>query len=157
MNRPVWNNYFMELCVSIAKRSTCLRRQNGALAVKDKRILATGYNGQMSGAPHCKTCLREELNVPSGHRHELCKVIHSEANVVIQCAKYGVSMEGSILYTILKPCSICFKMLANVGVDKIVYKEDYPDEIVDILIKEANFITAREEDYFILRRVLKGL
>jgi dCMP deaminase len=149
-DRPNWNDYFMGICKQVAQRSTCLRRQNGALAVKDKRILSTGYNGQMSNAPHCRTCLREKLSVPSGQRHELCKVIHSEANVVIQCAKYGVSMENSILYTILKPCSMCFKMLVNVGVAEIIYEKEYPDEITDILIKEAAFKLKQTGNYFAL-------
>lgn len=129
MNRPNWNEYFFEMASLVAKRSTCLRRKVGAIAVLDKRILATGYNGPVSGDAHCVDigCLREKLQIPSGERHELCSGVHAEQNVIIQAAMYGIPIKGATLYCTHKPCSICDKMLRNCGITKILWQQAYPD------------------------------
>lgn len=123
--RLSWELYFLEIANLVAERSTCLRRQVGAIAVKDRRIIATGYNGQIKNAPHCKVCLREELGIPSGEREEICRAIHAEQNVIIQCAIYGVSIKGSTLYCTTKPCITCFKMLVNAEIPHILYLKPY--------------------------------
>jgi len=135
--RPSWDEYFMRIAHVVASRSTCLRRKVGAVLVKDKRILATGYNGAPKGLPHCETCLREELGVPSGQRHELCRGVHAEQNAIIQAAVFGVSTKGAVLYTTTFPCIICAKMLINAEVDEIVYDSDYEDPESLKILKEA--------------------
>lgn len=139
MNRPDWDDYFMEIAQVVMKRSTCLRRQVGAVIVKDKRIMTTGYNGVPSGIEHCEErgCLREKLNVPSGERHELCRGLHAEQNAIIQAAYLGQSIAGGTLYCTHQPCVICTKMLINAGITKIVIKEGYPDELAEEMLKEA--------------------
>jgi dCMP deaminase len=131
MNRPSWEEYFMEIARLVARRSTCLRRQVGAVLVKDKNILATGYNGTPSGITHCSEvgCLRQKLNVPSGERHELCRGLHAEQNAIIQAAKHGVNIGEATLYCTNSPCIICSKMIINSGVRRIVYLEGYPDDL----------------------------
>lgn len=128
--RPDWDQYFMEITFVVAKRSTCLRRQVGAILVKNKHILATGYNGAPKRIPHCAEigCLRQQLGVPSGERHELCRALHAEQNAIIQAASLGISMEGSTLYCTTAPCSLCAKMLINAGVVRVVFDGNYPDE-----------------------------
>jgi len=137
--RPSWDEYFLQLARQAATRSTCLRRQVGALLVRDKRILATGYNGAPRGVAHCLDvgCLREELGIPSGERQELCRAIHAEQNAIIQAALHGVAIEGATLYTTLHPCVLCAKMLINCGVREIHYLEGYPDELSRALLEEA--------------------
>ena len=135
--RPSWDEYFMRIAHVVASRSTCLRRKVGAILVKDKRILATGYNGAPKGLPHCETCLREELGVPSGQRHELCRGVHAEQNAIIQAAVFGVSTKGAVLYTTTFPCIICAKMLINAEVEEIVYDSDYEDPESVKILKEA--------------------
>ena len=138
-NRPDWDSYFMEMAQVASKRSTCLRRSVGAVIVKDKRILATGYNGTPKGMAHCETvgCLRTKLNVPSGKMHELCRGIHAEQNAVIQAAVYGVSVDGATLYCTHQPCVVCTKILINAGIRRIVYANPYPDELAENMMKEA--------------------
>jgi dCMP deaminase len=130
----------MSIARLVATRSTCLRRAVGAVLVKDKRILATGYNGAPTGIRHCeeKGCLRERLEVKPGERHELCRGLHAEQNVIIQAAYYGVMTQGTTLYTTHKPCIICSKMLINAGVKKIVFLDGYPDPLADEILAEAN-------------------
>lgn len=135
--RPSWDEYFMKLAHVISSRSTCLRRKVGAILVKDKRILATGYNGAPKGLPHCKNCLREELGVPSGQRHELCRGVHAEQNAIIQAAVFGVSTKGATLYTTTFPCIICAKMLVNAEIEEIVYDSDYEDQESAKILREA--------------------
>jgi dCMP deaminase len=137
--RPTWDEYFMEIVELIKSRSTCLRRQVGALLVKDKRILATGYNGAPSGCTHCSEigCLRDELKIPSGQRHELCRAIHAEQNALVQAAYSGTSVRGSTLYVTHQPCVLCAKMAINAGIRKIVFKGDYPDELAMELLQES--------------------
>ncbi len=137
--RPSWDEYFMELAKVVAKRSTCLRQNVGAVIVKDKRILATGYNGAPSGMAHCLDvgCLREKLGVPSGERQELCKGLHAEQNAIIQAAKFGIRIEGSTLYTTHCPCITCSKMIINAGIKRVVYGKEYADKRGLELLKEA--------------------
>ncbi|HOK53582.1 MAG TPA: cytidine/deoxycytidylate deaminase family protein [Armatimonadota bacterium] len=127
--RPDWDEYFMEIAHVVARRSTCIRRQIGAVIVKDRRILTTGYNGAPSGLPHCVElgCLRDELGIPSGTRHELCRALHAEQNAIIQAALYGISTQNSVLYCTHQPCSLCAKAIINAGVKRVVFEGDYPD------------------------------
>jgi dCMP deaminase len=141
--RPGWDEYFMEITRLVAKRSTCLRRHVGALLVKDKMILATGYNGAPKGLKHCLDigCLREQLGIPSGERHELCRGLHAEQNAIIQAAFHGVSIQGATLYCTNHPCIICTKMLINAGIVKIIYEDGYPDELSGGMLREAGIET----------------
>ena len=129
----------MRLAADAARRSTCLRRQVGAILVVDKRILATGYNGAPSGVPHCAEtgCLREQMAVPSGERHELCRGLHAEQNAIIQAARHGVRIDGATLYTTHHPCSMCAKMAINAGIRRIVCQADYPDDLGKALLREG--------------------
>ena len=128
--RPDWDTYFMRITKLVATRSSCLRRSVGAVLVKDKRILATGYNGAPAGMAHCEEagCLRDQLHIPSGERHELCRGLHAEQNAIIQAARQGTEIKDSTLYCTTAPCSLCAKMLINAGVTRIVYEGSYPDE-----------------------------
>lgn len=139
MSRLSWPEYFMGIALLVAERSTCLRRRVGAVAVKDKRILATGYNGAPSKTAHCLDvgCMRTQLNIPSGERHELCRGLHAEQNVIIQAAVHGISLSGCEVYCTTQPCFICAKMLINCGVTSIWYAEGYPDELATAMLKEA--------------------
>lgn len=137
--RPSWNEYFLKIAKEVSKRSTCLRRHTGAILVRDKRILASGYNGAPAGLKHCHEvgCLREKLAVSSGKRHELCRGLHAEQNAIIQAALHGVNIKGSTLYATHFPCSLCAKMLINAGIVKVIYIEDYPDDLARELLIEA--------------------
>ena len=137
--RPSWDTYFMNITMLVAKRSTCLRRAVGASIVKDKRILTTGYNGAPSGIKHCLEvgCLREQLNIGSGERHELCRGIHAEQNAIIQAAYHGVSVKDASLYCTNLPCSICAKMIINAGILKIYYRSGYADSLSQEMLQEA--------------------
>nr|WP_320115977.1 cytidine/deoxycytidylate deaminase family protein [uncultured Desulfuromonas sp.] len=139
MTRPSWEDYFMDIARLVASRSTCLRRQVGAVIVKDKNVLTTGYNGTPSGVRHCQEtgCLRDKLQVPSGQRHELCRGLHAEQNAIIQAAKHGVNISGGTLYCTNAPCVICAKMLINAGLSRIVYLEGYPDDLAQELLLES--------------------
>ncbi len=141
--RPSWETYFMEITRLVARRSTCLRRAVGAVIVKDKRILATGYNGAPTGIRHCAEvgCLRETLGVESGMRHELCRGIHAEQNAILQAAYHGVSVKGAHLYCTTQPCSICAKMIINAGIAKIYYESGYADDLAQALLEEAGIPT----------------
>jgi len=137
--RPSWDAYFMGITELVAQRSTCLRRRVGAILVRDKRIIATGYNGAPSNVRHCLDvgCLREQKGIPSGERHELCRGLHAEQNAIIQAALHGFSVGGSTLYCTNLPCSICSKMLINIQLEKVYYKAGYPDELTSLLMGEA--------------------
>jgi len=145
LERPSWETYFMEIASLVAKRSTCIRRAVGAILVKDKRILATGYNGAPSGIRHCidAGCLREQLHVASGQRHELCRGIHAEQNAIIQAAYHGASIKGATLFCTNLPCSICTKMIINAGIEKIYYQSGYADEMSQDMLKEAHIECTR--------------
>lgn len=137
--RPSWDNYFMDIACLVAKRATCLRRAVGAVVVKDRRILATGYNGAPSKVRHCAEvgCLRQQMEVPSGERHELCRGIHAEQNAIIQAAYHGVSIKGGTLFCTNLPCSICAKMIVNAGIVRIVYQDGYADPLSHAMLAEA--------------------
>jgi dCMP deaminase len=139
MLRPSWEEYFMDITFLVAKRATCRRRQVGAILVKDKRVLSTGYNGAPMGLAHCLDigCLREQNNIPSGERHELCRGLHAEQNAIIQAAYHGVSVKDSILFCTNLPCIICLKMIINAGIKRIVYQNGYADELSYDMIKES--------------------
>ncbi len=148
MSRPSWDEYFMEIACLVARRSTCLRRRVGAVLVKDKNILATGYNGTPSGIRHCDEtgCLREQQQVPSGQRHELCRGLHAEQNAIIQAAKHGINISGSTLYCTNSPCVICSKMIINAGIRKIFYRQGYPDPLSRLMLEEAG-VAAVQQDF----------
>ena len=139
MQRPSWDEYFMEMAELARKRTTCLRRGVGAVIVKDNRVIATGYNGVPKGIKHCNEagCLRAQLNVPSGQKHELCRGLHAEQNAIIQAAVMGHSIEGAILYCTTQPCIICTKMIINAGIKRVIVKETYPDELAQQMMQEA--------------------
>lgn len=143
--RPAWDEYFLEMAGLVAKRSTCLRRSVGAILVKDKRILATGYNGAPKGLAHCLDvgCLREKLKIPSGQRHELCRALHAEQNALIQASLYGISVKGSTLYATCQPCVICAKMLINAGIIEIVIADGYPDKMAMDFLQQAKIKVRR--------------
>jgi dCMP deaminase len=145
--RPSWDQYFMNITRQVSQRSTCLRRTVGAILVRDKRILTTGYNGAPRGFKHCGEvgCLREEKNVPAGERHELCRGLHAEMNALLQAAIYGVRIEGATLYSTTYPCSLCVKMLINAGITEIVTLEDYHDELAKEMIAQAGIRVRRPE------------
>jgi len=138
----------MEFARLAARRSSCLRRSVGAVLVRDKRVLATGYNGVPTGITHCSEtgCLREKLKVPSGERHELCRGLHAEQNAIIQAAHHGISIEGSTLYCTTHPCIICTKMLINAGIVGVVYAEGYADDLSAEMLKESGIAIRRYED-----------
>ncbi len=137
--RPSWDRYFMEITNLVASRSTCLRRQVGAVIVRDKRILATGYNGAPAGLRHCAEigCLREKLGVRSGEKHELCRAIHAEQNAIIQAASFGSPMAGATVYVTHHPCILCSKIIINAGIRRVVYCQGYPDELARRILREA--------------------
>ena len=137
--RPSWDEYFLEMSALVAKRSTCLRRTVGAVIVREKRILATGYNGAPTGLKHCVEigCIRQKLKIPSGERHELCRALHAEQNALIQACLHGISVKGAILYATNQPCVICAKMLINAGIKEIIIAEGYPDKMAMSFLKQA--------------------
>ena len=139
-NRPTWETYFMNITNLVAERSTCLRRAVGAVLVKDKRILSTGYNGAPANLKHCLEvgCLREQMGIESGKMHELCRGIHAEQNAIIQAAYHGVSVKGATIYCTNQPCSICARMIINAGIVKIYYQSGYADPLSKELLGEAN-------------------
>ena len=138
--RPTWDEYFMSIAELTAKRSTCMRRNVGAAIVLDRHIIATGYNGAPRGIDHCAQrggCMRQELGIPSGERHELCRALHAEQNAIIQAATFGHSVEGATIYITHSPCVICSKMIINVGIRKIFVGENYPDDFATEILGEA--------------------
>jgi dCMP deaminase len=138
-NRPDTDQYFLKIASVVAERSTCLRHHVGAVAVKDKHMLSTGYNGAASGVKDCLElgCLRNELNIPSGTRHEICRGIHAEQNVIIQAALHGVSLEGSTIYATHSPCILCAKMLVNAKIKRLVTFGKYADDSFKQLFQDA--------------------
>ncbi len=146
MTKPTWHEYFVSITKQVATRSTCLRRKVGAILVKEKRILATGYNGAPKGVKDCLDigmCLREELGVPSGERHEICKGLHAEQNALLQAAYYGVNVRNSVIYCTTQPCILCSKMIINTGINKIYYLENYPDPLSQQMLDEAGVPSIR--------------
>ncbi|MDQ5988203.1 MAG: dCMP deaminase [Syntrophus sp. SKADARSKE-3] len=137
--RPGWDEYFMNIASLVATRSTCLRRSVGAVLVRDRRLLSTGYNGAPSGLRHCLDlgCFRKEHKIPSGERHELCRGLHAEQNAIIQAALHGVSVKGARLYCTTHPCSICAKMIINAGIVSVMIKDGYEDAMAADILREA--------------------
>ena len=139
ITRLSWDEYFMKLAWLVAERATCVRHHVGAVIVRDKRILTTGYNGAAAGTKDCLEmgCLRNELNIPSGTRHEICRAIHAEQNAIIQAGTHGINISGGTLYCTHSPCILCAKMIANAKIKKVVMSIEYPDESFKNLFKEA--------------------
>lgn len=137
MTRQDWDFYFMDIAHQVKTRSTCIRRQVGAVIVKDRNILSTGYNGSPKNTNHCEDvgCIRQQMNIPSGQRHELCRAVHAEQNAIIQARE---SLEGATIYVTASPCSLCAKMLINAGVKRIVADSIYLDELSTTLLREAD-------------------
>jgi len=140
--RPTWDTYFLRIAQLVATRATCLRRTVGAVIVREKRILATGYNGAPNGVPHCFElpggCLREAMHIPSGQRQELCRGLHAEQNAILQASAFGVSLKGSEIYVTHQPCVTCAKMLINAGITRVVFIGSYPDELALEMLREGN-------------------
>ncbi|MFH1586334.1 MAG: cytidine/deoxycytidylate deaminase family protein [Candidatus Diapherotrites archaeon] len=139
-DRISWDNYFMKMAKLASERSTCLRRKVGAVIVREKKVLSTGYNGAPSGVKSCLElgeCLREKNNVPSGERHELCRGAHAESNAIAQAAQFGVAVKGGTLYATNFPCSMCTKLLINSGISEIVFADKYPDELSKDLLEQT--------------------
>lgn len=137
-----WDIRFMEMAEVVGSWSSCYQenRHVGAVIVKDKRILTTGYNGAPSGVESCVDkgeCLRKKLNIPSGTRHEICYAVHAEQNAICQAAKMGISIEGATIYVTHQPCTICTKMIINAGIKKVIFKHGYPDDFSKVLLEEA--------------------
>ncbi|MDD1767669.1 MAG: dCMP deaminase family protein [Methanomassiliicoccales archaeon] len=145
MQRPDNDAYFMRMAELVASRSTCLRRQVGAVVVKEKRVLTTGYNGAPKGLKHCGEvgCVREQNNVESGTRHELCRGVHAEQNAVIQAAYFGVSIKDASIYTTNFPCVLCAKIIVNAGIREVIYKDEYIDELSRDILKESKVSVRR--------------
>jgi dCMP deaminase len=137
--RPSWDEYFVEIARQVATRSTCLRRQVGAVIVREKRILSTGYNGPPRGLPHCDEagCLRAQLGIPSGQRQEICRGLHAEQNAIIQAALHGVSIDDGAIYVTHQPCITCAKMVINAGIVRVVCADAYPDELARQMLAQA--------------------
>ncbi|HPY95939.1 MAG TPA: cytidine/deoxycytidylate deaminase family protein [Candidatus Cloacimonadota bacterium] len=137
--RPSWHKYFMEMAFLVSERATCLRRKVGAVIVRNNQILSTGYNGAPKHIRHCAEtgCMRQQLNVPSGTRHELCRGVHAEQNAIIQAAVNGTTIEGSTIYCTNHPCSICAKMLINAEIRCVYIADDYPDDLAKNMFAEA--------------------
>jgi len=140
----------MEIAQVVSKRSTCLRHKNGAVLVRDKHIISTGYNGAPSGLPHCSEvgCLREKNKIPSGERHELCRGAHAEANAIVQAALHGTSTEGSTMYSTHQPCSFCAKLIINAKIREVVYISPYPDQLALELLKDAEVKLRQYRDVY---------
>jgi len=137
--RPSWDDYFLKIASVVAERSTCLRHHVGAIAVRDRHILTTGYNGAAAGLRDCLElgCLRDQQGIASGERHEVCRAIHAEQNVIIQAALHGVSLEGSTIYCTHTPCILCAKMLVNARIRRFVSFGEYSDNAFQELFREA--------------------
>lgn len=135
--RPSFDEYFLSIADTVSTRSTCKRRNVGCVITKDNRIIATGYNGAPEGFEHCDFCIKQKNNLPHGSSHELCRAVHAEQNAITQCAKLGIPTEGTTVYITHQPCSICSRLIASSGVNRVVYKNDYPDDISLKILDEA--------------------
>ena len=156
--RPGWDAYFLAMAMIASTRSTCVRRRVGAVIVTGNRILATGYNGSPTGASHCTDigCMRRELGIPSGERHEICRGSHAEMNAVTQAAASGVPIEGCDIYVTHEPCSICAKLLINAGCRRVVYMLPYPDELSRTLREEVGLKSEAFDRLSEVTRILQG-
>lgn len=138
--RPTSHEYFMNIAKVVATRSTCIRHNVGAVIIREKRIISTGYNGAPHGLPHCLDvgCIREKENIPSGTRTERCMAVHAEINAIIQAALHGISTKDASLYCTHQPCSSCAKAIINAGIISVIYEVDYPDDATIKLFNMAN-------------------
>ncbi|AKL97644.1 deoxycytidylate deaminase [Endomicrobium proavitum] len=154
--RPSWDEYFMKLAWLVAERSTCVRHHVGAVIVRDKRILTTGYNGAAAGVKDCLElgCLRDELKIPSGTRHEICRAIHAEQNAIIQGGFHGINIKNSTLYCTHSPCVLCAKMIVNAGIKRVVAGIEYPDNSYKDLFNQASveYTTLQIKDFAISQK-----
>ena len=144
-----WDKRFMEMTELVSTWSSCIRRQVGAIIVKDKRILTTGYNGAPADVSSCRDrgeCLRIQRNIPSGTCQEICYAVHAEQNAICQAAKLGLSIDGATLYCTHQPCTICARLIINSGIKKVVYKNGYPDDFSLELFKEAGVVIEKYEE-----------
>lgn len=150
-SRPTWDDYFLNLAELAATRSTCRRRQVGALLVSNHRVLATGYNGSPRGLGHCLElgCLRDQMEVPSGQRQEICRAIHAEQNAILQAAKHGITIGEATLYCTNQPCVTCAKLLLNLEIRRLVVRSSYPDELARTLLREAGFVDHLSGKYIV--------
>ncbi|MDO7977118.1 dCMP deaminase family protein [Oceanotoga sp. DSM 15011] len=141
--RESWDDYFMRVSFLVSERSSCLHRQVGAIIVKDKRILATGYNQPPSGFPHCKDigCIRDALEIKSGEHQEVCFGLHAEQNALMQAAKFGIKTDNSIIYVTHQPCSVCARLIINAGIGKVIFKNPYPDNLTKLFFEKCNIET----------------
>jgi dCMP deaminase len=158
LERPAWDAYFLAMALIASMRSTCMRRQVGAVVVSDNRILATGYNGSPAGAKHCDGigCLRQQLGIPSGERLDICRASHAEMNAIAQAASSGTPLNGCSIYVTDEPCAMCSKLLINAGCKRIVYMRPYPDELSRTLRAEVNLKSELYENRDEVLRVLSG-
>ena len=140
IKRPDWDEYFLKVAYLVAERSTCMRHHVGAVIVREKRILTTGYNGAASGVKDCMElgCLREEKKIPSGERHEICRAIHAEQNAIIQAGLHGIDISGSTVYCTHSPCILCAKMIVNAKIKNFITCGEYIDKSFEALFREAN-------------------
>jgi len=145
MNRPTWDEYFMNIAKLASTRATCIRRSVGALIVRENNILSTGYNGVPSGIEHCtsKTCIRNVRRIPSGQQLDICMGLHAEQNAIIQAAKHGISIRGAKIYVTTFPCLTCTKMIINSGMIEVIYNADYDDSESKRMLNEANINVRR--------------
>ena len=146
-----WDRRFIEMCDVIASWASCFQenRKIGAVIVRDKRIMTTGYNGAPAGVKTCVErgeCLRRKLNIPSGTRHEICYAIHAEQNAIIQAARMGVSIDGATLYCTHQPCVLCAKMIVNAGIVRVVYRQGYPDDFAREMLNEGGVLLERYDN-----------
>ncbi|WXR62298.1 dCMP deaminase family protein [Peptostreptococcaceae bacterium AGR-M142] len=143
--RPNWDEYFMDIAKLVSTRSTCIRRHVGAVIVRERQILSTGYNGAPKGLEHCLKigCERQRLNIPSGERHEICRGVHAEQNAIVQAAYNGISIKESVIYTTVRPCILCAKLIINAGIKKIIFEGEYANDKAMDLISEANIEVLR--------------
>lgn len=150
MSKHDWDTYFMDIASTVSNRASCIRRQVGAVIVRDKQILATGYNGAPSGVTHCEDrpggCMRENLKVPSGERHELCYGAHAEVNAIAQAARNGTPIKDAKIYCTTMPCSMCAKSIINAGIIKVIYNEGYSDILTQTLFNEAGVAVEKYGD-----------
>ena len=156
--RPNWDTYFLMIALVASTRSTCLRRQVGAVIVRDKFIVSTGYNGAPQGVEHCSEigCMREKLAIPSGERHEMCRGSHAELNAIAQAAKIGVSTENATILCTHEPCSFCTKAILNAGIKEVVFLYPYPDKLANEMMAEGK-ITVRQLEESVLKSVREYL
>ena len=143
--RPDWDSYFMNVAHAVKERASCSRRKVGAILVKEKQIISTGYNGTPAGTKNCNEggCERCKSDVASGQGLDKCACCHAEENAIVQAARHGMNTEGATMYTTFTACTQCAKMIINAGIKKVVSEADYPDDLGTKLLKEADIELAQ--------------